>query len=91
MSLEYCEDCNKNIDTDHDLEHECFRPKDDLKTLKDMREGCEKICCGEGFICEKCLKALAVKWVKHYQYEYDTNHAEFAFMEFFNITEEDLK
>ena len=24
MSMEYCEDCDKMIDLDYDLEHECF-------------------------------------------------------------------
>ena len=24
MSIEYCFECDKHIDTDYDLEHECF-------------------------------------------------------------------
>lgn len=27
MSIEYCEKCNQHIDTDYDVDHECFNKK----------------------------------------------------------------
>ncbi len=67
-----------------------------LKTLKDLRE--RKI----GFVCERELKAEAIKWVKKWNVwdkkptgEEDLGFALMAgstgaFMKFFNITKEDL-
>lgn len=69
----------------------------ELKTLKDFRKDhCEKIACGEGFVCEKCLKAEAVKWIKDPEdgfFHSSEAHANSVhwIMHFFNLTEEDLQ
>ena len=73
----------------------------DLKTLKDI-PSCEKICCGEGFHCDECVRQEAINWVKHYKqkaigsidtpHSRDTNGAKMSVLiEFANIKEEELK
>jgi hypothetical protein len=59
----------------------------ELKTLKDIEGG-----MGEYYeVFYKNLKAEAVKWVKEYKTHYDGYAEAGALMEFFNLTEEDLK
>ena len=62
-----------------------------LKTLKDIGQDKNRKCCSveEDYsnICEKCIKAEAVKWRKHMNP--DTDVLDFI-EEFFNLTE-DLK
>ena len=79
MTLQYCEECGKNIDLDVDAEHEhfgfgrCFIEKTKLKTLKDIKiqedkeiERIDKnIECGFN-ISKESVKVEAIKWVKHY-------------------------
>ena len=72
-----------------------------LKTLNDLREDIIKILreakcpnpkATAEFIIER-KRAEAIKWVKKWQEQSWTNNPEpaEAFMEFFNLTEEDLK
>lgn len=60
-------------------------PCEELKTLKDIELG---ICEGSNFVIDN-IRQEAIKWVKYYQ---DTKQPlKYGFMEFFNLTEEDLK
>ena len=60
----------------------------ELKTLKDLDNGINTNGYDESHLVSRYeLKAEAVKWVKYL----DMYPADKAFMEFFNLTEEDLK
>ena len=62
-----------------------------LRTLKDMK--CYgKSNYGDWLFREKELKAEAIKWIKTFDYERDGMiEAKSILMEFFNLTEENLK
>lgn len=61
----------------------------ELKTLKDMKWKCPNCEYEPGF---GTIHDLAIKWVKtHDNIEGDLNPARDMFMDFHNITEEDLK
>jgi len=69
---------------------------EELKTLKDLHKihsavGYEEE--GSDWVNLKGLKAEAIKWVKRWQKNSWTQNPESAeaFMDFFNISEEDLK
>ena len=64
-----------------------------LKTLKDMECKGETHGFRERWISETELKAEAVKWVKkNFNKDWSDNDLNYLdWMEFFNITEEDLK
>ena len=70
----------------------------ELKTLKDFRvyrkpifESTEKMKEGINWVCDE-LKAEAVKWIKDALKNKPIHQDElFIFMDFFNLTEEDLK
>jgi hypothetical protein len=60
-----------------------------LRTLKDIKRGA----LHKGWIDEKELRQEAVKWVKHFLSLSNQNYSPrvIAFMDFFNLTEEELK
>ncbi len=58
-----------------------------LKTLKDISWECKWELEG----CKHCIKKEAIKWVKEGLKENWNNLIGATLMEFFNITEEDLK
>lgn len=70
-----------------------------LKTLKDLNLFNDDL---KDDIAKEKLKAEAVKWVKHFNIQHNNHHEEWdlrcsafgvinAFIDFFNLTEEDLK
>jgi len=110
MSMEYCEDCDKIINLDWDVEHfQRHRVPNDLsktaekvddmklKTLKDLKLP-EKELIEISPLCLAAVERLieeirseAVKWVKENDKEMCEINWRDVFMEFINITEEDLK
>ena len=64
----------------------------ELKTLKDMKPKRKTSYPKCWWVREDCLKAEAIKWVKWYHRHKRMPIRDFAqWLDFFNITEEDLK
>lgn len=59
----------------------------ELKTLKDMRTDEDDV---DNAFFESELRAEAIKWIKFYNKNHEFSRC-YALMDFFNITEEDLK
>ena len=94
MSMEYCNKCNKMIDTDVE-DHECFE-KEELKTLKEMdlidmedRKGyTEEVIRIEELKQEAIKHSKAIEEKKGRWSRQDTLN---WIKHFFNITSEDLE
>jgi len=87
---QFCRDCDRENYEREELKKEIKEEiKEELKTLKDLKADVpvSQIEDVDSFL----LKAEAVKWVKSFTPEKRMIEIRSIFMEFFNITEEDLQ